>query len=50
MRGAGELLVWFLLGCIAVNLITHAPQFTQASNASFGFANNLFASLTSRKS
>lgn len=49
MNGLGELVVWFLLGAIAVNAITHGPQFTAASNATFGFVNGQLAGLVSRK-
>lgn len=49
MSKAGEILVWFLLGAIAVNIVTHAPNFTQAADASFGFANGMFSDLTSKK-
>lgn len=49
MKQVGELLVWFLLGAILVNIVMHAPQFTAASNATFGFVNGQFAGLVSRK-
>lgn len=45
----GEILLWFLVGCIVVNMVIHAPGFVTASNSSFGFVNNMMASITSKK-
>lgn len=45
----GEVLLWFLVGCIVVDIVMHAPAFVTASDMSFGFANNMLAGLASKK-